>query len=131
MPGSISNYGENTALDNLLGGTKYVGLFTDAAGITTDQPAAEATTGNCPGYERQSVTHAAASGGSKATNSAVTFTATGVWATVRYIGVWDAATAGNLLYWARMDVAGAAAEKTLANGEQISIASGALSINLD
>lgn len=125
MAGSISNYGENSALDTLLSGTKYVGLFTDAAGTSTDQPSAEATTGNCAGYARQSVTHAAASGGVKATNSAVTFTAAGAWATINYVGVWDALTGGNLLYWASCTA------ETLANTNTLTIASGALSLSLD
>lgn len=125
MAGSLSNYAENNVLDTLLSGTKYVGLFTDAAGTSTDQPATEATTTNCPGYARQSVTHAAASSGSKASNAGVTFTATGDWAAVNYVGVWDAATAGNLLYWASIT------GQTLANTDTLTIASGALSISAD
>lgn len=125
MAGSLSNYSENKVLDDLLTGTKYVGLFTDAAGISTDQPVTEATTSNCPGYARQAVTHAAASGGAKATNAAATWTATGAWATVRYVGVWDAATNGNLLYWASIS------DKTLANTDTLTINTGQLSISLD
>jgi hypothetical protein len=125
LAGSLSNYAENNVLDTLLSGTKYVGLFTDASGTSTDQPSTEATTGNCPGYARQSVTHAAASGGAKASNAGVTFTATGTWATVNYVGVWDASTNGNLLYWASIT------GQTLANTDTLTIASGALSISAD
>ncbi|WP_424766311.1 phage tail fiber protein [Paenibacillus sp. sgz302251] len=122
MPGSLSNYAENNVLDTLLSGTKYVGLFTDAAGISADQPTTELTG---TGYARQAVTHAAASGGTKATNSAVTFTAGAAWPTVNYVGVWDAATAGNLLYWA------SCSPETLANTNTLTIAAGALSISGD
>jgi hypothetical protein len=129
MAGSLSNYAENKVLDDLLVGTKYVGLFTDAAGLTTDQPATEATTVNCPGYARKTVTHAAAASGVKATNAEVLWTATGAWATVRYIGVWDAATAGNLLYWCDIRIDGTLATPTLANGEELRIASGTLQVS--
>jgi len=125
LAGSLSNYAENNVLDTLLSGTKYVGLFTDASGTSTDQPSTEATTGNCPGYARQAVTHAAASSGSKASNASVVFTATGTWATVNYVGVWDASTNGNLLYWASIT------GQTLANTDTLTIASGALSISAD
>ncbi|MCU6709416.1 hypothetical protein M6D81_11940 [Paenibacillus sp. J5C_2022] len=125
MAGSLSNYAENNVLDTLLSGTKYVGLFTDVAGITSDEPTTEANGTNCPGYARQSVTHAAASGGLKTSNATVTFTATGAWATVRYVGVWDAATNGNLLYWADIT------EKTLLDTDELRIDTGQLSISID
>lgn len=122
MAGSLSNYAENVVLDTLLAGTTYVGLFTDAAGMSTDQPATELVG---TGYARQAVTHAAAASGVKATNSAVTFTAGGAWATVNYVGVWSAVTGGNLLYWASIS------PETLANTNTLTIASGALSVNGD
>lgn len=95
----------------------YVGLFTDAAGLVADQPTTEATNANCPGYTaRQPVTSWTISGTNptqaKNTN-AVTFTATGQWATVNYFGVFDAATNGNLLYWGDIPA------KTLANTDQL------------
>ena len=122
MPGSLSNYAENVVLDTLLAGTTYVGLFTDAAAMSTDQPSTEMVG---TGYARQAVTHAAASGGVKATNAAVTFTAGGAWPTANYVGVWSASTGGNLLYWASCSA------ETLANTNTLTIASGALSINGD
>lgn len=125
MSGSLSNAAENEALDLVLSGTLYVGLFTDAAGVTADQPATEATTTNCPGYARQAVTHAAAASGVKATNSAVSFTATGAWATVNYVGVFSALTGGTLKYWASITA------ETLANTNKLDIASGAMSVSMD
>lgn len=106
--------------DNLSNSTKYVALFTDAAGITSpSQPATEATAGNCPGYARQSCTF----NSSGVSTSAQTFTATGAWATVRYMGIYDAATNGNLLYWYDMT------DETLANTNQLNFATGQITVS--
>lgn len=123
MAGSKSNSLENLVLTWALTAgavtrpsSWYIGLFTDAAGLATDQPTTEATTGNCPGYARQQVTSWTISGTNPTqaqNNQAVTFTATGAWATVNYFGIFDASTAGNLLYW------GSIPAKTLANTDQL------------
>jgi hypothetical protein len=92
--GGFSNYLESKIItDNFSNSAKYIGLFTDAAGLSADQPTAEANGTNCPGYARQSATF----NSSGVTTNAQTFTATGAWATVRYVGIFDALTAGNLL----------------------------------
>ncbi|OBZ13345.1 hypothetical protein [Bacillus sp. FJAT-26390] len=131
MSGSLSPQSKNNMLDAELAGTLYVGLFTDAAGLLSNQtPTTEATAGNCPGYTRQAVTHAAAANGLKETNSAVAFTATGNWATVRYAGVFTAVTGGALKYWADLRAAGVLAPKTPTNGEQVTIAAGELEATL-
>ena len=46
-------------------------------------------------------------------------------ATVTHIGIWDAATSGNLLFHTAVD-----ASKTVANGDTISIAIGAITVTL-
>lgn len=121
MAGTTSTAARNQMLDSLLTGTKYVGLFTDAAGGT---PSTEATGANCPGYARQAVTHAAASGGEAATNAAVLWTATGDWVPIRYLGVWDAPTGGTLLYWADC------AEKDLGDTDTLEVKAGQLSTSV-
>jgi hypothetical protein len=107
MPGSKSDYLENKLLDLVLGAvalsapaTLYVGLFTvspsDAGGGT------EATGG---GYARVAVSNnltnfPAAVAGVKNNATAFTFpTATLSWGVVLALGIFDAASAGNLLYW--------------------------------
>jgi hypothetical protein len=105
--------------DNLSNGTKYIALFTDAAGIAdTSQPVTEATTGNCPGYARQAATFNA----SGVSTNAQTFTASGAWATVRYVGIFDALTAGNMIYWDEITA------ETLANTNQLNLAAGQVTV---
>lgn len=108
----------------------YVGLFTaapsDAGGGT------EVTGGS---YARVAVTQADASwdapaGTPRATQNAaaITFPApTANWGTVTHFGIFDASTAGNLLYWAAL-----ATSKTVNNGDAAPyFAIGALDISED
>lgn len=132
MAGSISNAHENNILTWSLSATAvtrptawHIALFTDVAGTSTDQPATEATTTNCPGYARQAVTSWTISGSQAQNATAATFTATGAWATVNYFGVYDASTAGNLLYW------GSITSKTLANTDQLKFDVNQITITLD
>lgn len=84
--------------------TVYMGLFTTLPGIAPDGTGGVEVTGNA--YARQAVTFgapgAAGDGSQKCTNTGViTFpTATpGNWGTIVGVGIFDAVTAGNLLYW--------------------------------
>src|SRR3954471_14100195 len=102
---SKSDYLENKLLDHETGKTAYtmpavwVGLYTaapsDAGGGT------EVTGGS---YARKSTAGAdwnAAASGSTSNANAITFvTATGTWGTVTHFGLFDAASAGNMLRWA-------------------------------
>lgn len=134
MAGSKSNYLENALLDHVLGNAAYsapatvhVALYTvaptDAAGGT------EVTGGS---YARVAVTNnatnwPAASGGAKANGTAVTFvTATANWGTVVAFGIFDAATAGNLLYWADLTVS-----KAVNSGDTASFAVGDIDVTED
>lgn len=123
---SKSDFLENKLLDHMLGKTSYtmptayVGLFTaapsDAGGGT------EVTGGS---YARKSTAGAdwnAAAAGSSSNANAITFvTATASWGTVTHFGIFDAATAGNLLRWAALTTS-----KTIGNGDTASFAAGAL-----
>lgn len=131
MAGSISNAYETNILTWTLTATAvtrptvwYVGLFTDATGTSTDQPATEATTGTCPGYARQSVTWTV-SGATAQNSNAPTFTASGAWATVNYFGIYDASSSGNLIAW------GSITGKTLANADQLKFDINQITITLD
>lgn len=54
----------------------------------------------------------------------ITFTtATANWGIVRYVGICDAATAGNMLFWGQLT-----ADKTVNNGDTFKFATGALDI---
>lgn len=136
MAGSKSNDLENKYLTWAMGGGTaptrpsawYVGLFTDASGLVSDQPTAEATNVNCPGYARQQVTSWTISGTNptQAVNgNPVTFTATGGWTTVNYFGIYDALTGGNLLYW------GSIPAKLLASTDQLQFGTSQITVTED
>ena len=107
---SKSDYLENKVLDHVLGGgdytrpaTVYVALYTSAP---TDSGGGTEVSGGS--YARVAVTNnatnwPAASGGSKANGTAITFPeATANWGTVVAFGLFDAANGGNLLYWGEL-----------------------------
>lgn len=102
----------------------YVAGFTDAVGSNA-APTAEATTANCPGYARQQVTSWTIAGAQAQNAAAATFTATAGWAAINYIGIYDAPTGGNLLYWMPLTT-----PKTLtSNGDQLQFAPNKITIN--
>lgn len=134
MAGSKSDYLENEILDHVLGGadyarpaTVYIALFTasptDAGGGT------EVTGGS---YARVAVTNdatnwPAASSGTKQNGTAITFIqATASWGTVVAMGIFDASTAGNLLYWGDLTTS-----KSIASGDTAEIAIGGITITED
>jgi len=107
MAGGKSDFLELEVLDHVLGaaaytapGTTHIALFTvtpsDAGGGT------EVTGGS---YARSAVTNnatnwPAAAAGAKANGTEIAFVqASANWGTVVAFGIFDAATAGNLLYW--------------------------------
>lgn len=132
---ALSNNAENSVLNWLLttgaltGANArptawYVGLFSDATGATTDQPATELT-GN--GYGRVSVTFNAPTGGSTSNAGTVTFTASGgAWSTANYVGIFDASVGGNLIFWGALSTS-----KTLANGDQLQFSASSITVSLD
>ncbi len=102
---ALSDYLENELLDHILGGgdftrpaTLYFGLYTAGP---TDAGGGTEVSGS--GYARASVTNnltnfPAASGGTKSNGATITFpTATGNWGTITHVGIFDAASGGNLL----------------------------------
>lgn len=131
LTGGGSDYTANKLLDFIFRGqaftfpaTLYAGLFTAApsnAGGGTE-------VGGGVGYARVSITgslanwagtQAAAStvastgtGGQTSNNAAITFgTPTGSWGSVGWVGFYDAASTGNLIFWAAL-----AAVKTVTSG---------------
>lgn len=128
---ALSNFAENLAINFMLNASAVtrptswtVGLYSDAAGATTDQPATELTTGTAPGYVRQTVTFDTATTGTCRNTNAPTFTATGAWPTVNYIGVFD--HLGNLLFWGALTTS-----KTLAANDQLQFAANNITLSLD
>lgn len=98
---NTSDYLEAKLLDHSLGTTAftmptnvYLSLHTASP---TDTGGSEVTGGS---YARQAITWSAASSpaGTKTNNAVVTFTAMPA-VTSTHIGIYDASSAGNLLYW--------------------------------
>lgn len=137
MAGSFSDFLELELLDHVFGnaaysapGTLHIALFTvapsDSGGGT------EVGTGTWTNYARVAVTNnatnfPAASGGLKSNGTAISWgvaTASGP-VTVVAVGIFDAASSGNLLAWADL-----ATSKTVNNGDTPSFAIGELDITL-
>lgn len=134
MAGSKSDYLENALLDHVLGGgdftrpaTVYAAAFTVAPG-----DAGGGTEVSGGSYARVAITNnatnwPAASGGAKANGTDITFPqATASWGTVAAVALFDAAVAGNMLYWGDL-----AASKTIDSGDTLVIAAGDFDVTED
>lgn len=131
MAGNLSDYAEKAALDWLLLGATptrpsaiYLGLFnvtpSDTGGGT------EVVGG---GYTRQAATFAATTSGTGQTSNTntVTFTANGAnWGAVVGLGLYDAASGGNLLFYGPLLVS-----KTISDTDSFTVPPGNLTISLD
>jgi hypothetical protein len=139
MSGSKSDYLENKINDLVLGAVAftapspvYIALFTDS-NTATQRDAGTVTEVSGNAYARASVTNnatnwPASSAGVKANGTTITFatpTPAG-WGTVTAFGIYDALTAGNLLYWADLT-----ASKTINAGDTVSFAVGAITVTED
>lgn len=127
---ALSDYAEKLLLDFLMttgSATRptawYVALFTaapsDSGGGT------EVSTG---GYARQSVSFDAASspGGTTSNSGEVSFTASGAdYGTVTHMGIFDAASSGNLLWHGALT-----ASKTVADGDTLTFAVGNIDLTM-
>lgn len=124
----MSNYLENALINATLRNTTYTSPTTVYVGLYTSDPG-EGNTGtevSGTSYARQSVTFGAPSNGVSTNSAAVEFPqAGGSWGTVSHIGILDASTSGNLLYYTALD-----ASKTIDTGDVFRIAIGSLSVTL-
>ena len=134
MAGSKSDYLENEILDHVLGNaaytapaTVYIALFTVAP---TDAGGGTEVTGGS--YARKAVTNdvtnwPAAASGAKANGTDITFAeATADWGTVVAMAIFDAVTAGNMLYWGDLTVS-----KAINSGDTAKFATGDIDISED
>lgn len=119
--------------------TAYIGLFTvtpsdtgggtEVTGGTYARVAVTSSLANWAGTQAAaSTTASSGTGGTTSNNAAITFpTPSANWGTVVAIGIFDATSAGNLLFWAPLTVS-----KTINNGDPApSFAAAALTIQLD
>lgn len=124
----FSNYLENALINATLRNTTYTSPTTVYVALYTSNPTDSDTGTEVSGgsYARTAVTFGAPSNGVSTNSADVTFpTATGSWGTVSHVGIRDATTAGNLLYYAALT-----ASKTVASGDIFKISTGNLSVTL-
>lgn len=126
----MSDYLEVALLNATLNGVNFTGVNNPYVSLHTADPTDAGTGTEVSGgsYARTAASFATASGtsGQVATDADVTFpTATGSWGTVGWIGLWDAATSGNMLYHTALD-----ASKTIDSGDIFKITSGNLTVEL-
>ena len=124
----MSDYLETKILDYVLRDTADWAPATVYLALHTADPAEDGSGAEVSGgsYARQAcafdATHA--TGGNTANTSAESFTGMPA-CTVSHIGIWDHASAGNLLFYT--DVT---ASKTVGSGDTISVAAGAVTVTL-
>ena len=126
---SFTNFLETEILDHVFAGaaytapaTKYIGLFT----AISDGEAGSVTEVSGNAYARQSIAFTT-SGATTSNNAAVEFpTATGSWGTITHVGIFDAASSGNLMVYATLT-----ASKAIASGDVFRVPSGDLDITLN
>lgn len=130
---ALSDYLENELLDHIVGAASFTppaNLF--FAAFTTDPTdAGTGTEASGGSYARVSVTNnltnfPAASAGSKSNANAITFPeATASWGTISHVGIYDASTAGNLLWHGALTTS-----KAIGSGDTLSFAAGDLTFTL-
>lgn len=125
---AISVYLANIVLNQVLRNIAYTPPTAVYLALYTDDPTQSDVGTEVSGgaYARQAITFNAASGGQVVNSGDVVFPqATASWGTVTHVGVRDAATGGNLLFYGPLDI-----PKTIDVGDQFKIPDGKLTIVL-
>ena len=124
----LSNHLENKFLEITLKGataynvaTPYLALFS-----TNPTDAGSGTECSWTNYARQTMTFGTVSNGSVSSSGTITFPAVvGSNVTITHVGIYDAASSGNLLYHTPLD-----ATKTLSADDVMSVADSGISVTL-
>lgn len=125
---AISNYLENALINGTLRASSYTAPTTVYVALFTSDPTDAGSGTECSGsaYVRQSATFAAPSNGASTTSADIQFPqAGGSWGTITHFGIFDASSAGNLLYHGALTVS-----KTIDTGDVFKIAAGSLTVTL-
>jgi len=125
---AISNYLENKLIDATLRGISftapakvYLALFT-----TDPTDAGTGTEVSGAGYTRKEITFGAPTDGAAIVSAEIIFpAATASWGTISHLAVYDADTAGNLLYYGPI-----ATPKTINIDDQLKVSAGDITITL-
>lgn len=131
MAGNISNYAELKILEHSIGKTTFTLPACWVAVYTADPTEADSGTEVTGGsYARQQILAAgwaSATAGAITTAADITFpTATANWGTLTHVGVRDASTTGNLIWYGPLT-----ASKVINTGDVFKILTGQLSLSLD
>lgn len=130
--GSLSNYAENKILEHSLGKTSWTMPTNVYAALYTVSPTESGggTEVSASGYARVAITFGSASGGVISNSADIRFPAVGntsaSWGTVVAIGILDASTSGNLIWYGATS-----ATVAIDTGDNFTIATGGLVISLD
>jgi hypothetical protein len=124
----MSNHLEVALLNLTLNGVAFTAVNNPYISLHTADPTDAGTGTEVSGgsYARTASSFATASGtsGTVATDADITFpTATATWGTIGWIGIWDAATSGNMLFHTPLDSA-----KTIDSGDIFKITTGNLTV---
>jgi hypothetical protein len=125
MAGSYTDYLETAVLGHVFCGTTYTAPATKYLGLFTVAPAdagggTELTNG---GYSRVSAAFALSAGAAVNSADIIFPNATLDWGTIVSVGVFDAATGGNLMAWADLTTS-----RTVLTGDSFKVPAGSLSI---
>jgi len=124
----LSNYLENKFLNITLNNATALTVAQPYLALFTSDPTDAGNGNECAwsGYARQTMSFATATSGSAATDAAITFPAVaGSDVTVTHMGIYDAATSGNLLYHTPLT-----ASKTLSADDVMSFATGSATVTM-
>ena len=124
----MSNHLENALINATLRGTSFTAPSAVYVALFTSDPtdAGTGTEVSGGGYARQTVTFGAPSNGATVNNAAVEFPqATSNWGTIGWLGLYDAASSGNLLYHTALTTA-----KTIDTGDIFKFATSSISVTL-
>jgi hypothetical protein len=115
----LSDYLENALINAVLRNTPYTSPATVYVGLFTSDPtdAGIGTEVSGGAYTRQAVTFGAPTDGQVSNSNEVLYPiATANWGTITHIGLYDALTGGNLLYYGPLEF-----QKTIDNSSQFKI----------
>lgn len=124
----ISNYLENALINGTLRGTTFTAPAAVYVSLHTADPTDTGTGTEVSGgsYVRQAATFGAPSNGVSTTTADINYPqATASYGTVGWIGIWDASTAGNMLYHTPLDTS-----KAIDTGDVFKISAGSLTVTL-
>ncbi len=120
---AMSDYLENALLDLVLNGSAFSAMSTVYVKLHTGAPGEAGTSNAATETTRKAVTFGAASSGVSTSDLAMQWATYPAAETVSHISVWDNISAGNCLFTGALT-----ASRTMAIGDTLDIASGALTV---